>query len=124
MGEPMVRTNFKSDQKPRVSLKQLQAKVDRAESKKVRKRSYGRCEVLRMLGVSAYAVRCWRPADHVHHMISGRGKRGIGKSALAEHKQHVCAQCHLDIGGDIGGKKLERIGGDIPLWTDRYKRVK
>jgi hypothetical protein len=123
MADPLVRTNFKSDQKPRVSLKQLQAKVDRAESAKVRKRSEGQCEVW-VSGDDGWSRRCQRAAEHVHHQISGRGKRGIGISTLKAHKLAVCNFCHRDIHGDIGGKRLERIGGDIPLWTDRYRRVK
>lgn len=131
MAEQRVRTNFKSDQKPRVSLKRLQAKVDKAESVAVRKRSEGRCEVWiasETVHMGDWIVgseyHCGNRADHVHHMIGGRGQRGIGISALAEHKQHVCHSCHRDIGGDIGGKRLERIGGEIPRWTDRYKRVR
>lgn len=98
------------------------AALDKAESKLVRERSGGRCEVweftCRML------LQCRRRAVHVHHMIGGRGKRGIGLSALKEHKQDVCEQCHLDITGDVGGKRLKRVGDVLPRWTDYYERVR
>ena len=108
------------------SRQSIQAAIDRAESAKVRKRSEGRCEVKeqRILfdGYPA-AVRCPHQAVHVMHLIGGRGKRGRGISALKEHKLHGCAQHHREIDGDIGGKKLRRIGGDVPLWSDPYERV-
>ena len=89
---------------------------DKAESEKVKERSGGRCEV-------RTDYRCAHQASEVHHMISGFGKRARGKSLLAEHKQHVCDRCHLDITGDVGGRKLKRVGGVEPLWTDTYERV-
>ena len=96
--------------------------LDRAESQRVRRRSRGRCEVqihLQALG----GLRCNSPAVHVMHLIGGRGKRGRGLSALAVHKLHSCAQHHREIDGGIGGKKLKRIGGGVPMWTDWYERV-
>jgi hypothetical protein len=79
--------------KPRDAAKQtrkeLWAKLDRAESKKVRVRSGGRCEVR--------GPHCGNTAVHVHHKLFGRGVRGKGKSALAINKVHVCAWCHFDI---------------------------
>ncbi len=101
--------------------------LDRAESLKVQERSYGRCEVVVVYsapsGTVLTQIRCTRRATQVHHMIGGRGKRGVGISALSEHKQHVCDRCHLDITGDIGGKKLQRIGEPVPAWTDTYRRI-
>lgn len=109
--------------KPSLKKKANQA-ADRKSNKAVKERSGGRCEVKVLSEVLAeWHWRCQRAATQVHHLIGGRGKRGIGISALAEHKQHVCDQCHLAITGDIGGKKLIRVGGVIPHWTDRYKRV-
>lgn len=106
---------------------------DRAENKFVKERSGGRCEVVEIvrvgndaearLGFSTGLFRCNRRATQVHHMIGGNGKRGRGISALAKHKQHVCDECHLLITGYIGGKKLWREGGMVPLWTDRYRVV-
>ena len=82
-------------------------------------------EVWKVLEVwRVYPQRCLRVATQVHHMIGGRGKRGRGISALAEHKQAVCDVCHEEITGGIGGKKLMRIGGDVPLWTDFYRGVR
>lgn len=98
------------------------AALDRKESLKVQARSGGRCEVY----VEARwgdVWRCDRRAIEVHHMISGRGKRNVGISVLAEHKLNVCQECHLAITGDIGGRKLLRIGGIVPVWTDRYRRA-
>ena len=103
------------------------ASLDRAESVKVQKRSRGRCEVIvkeQWAGLGEASMRCCRKATQVHHMIGGRGKRGVGISALKEHKQHVCDVCHRAIGGGIGGKQLNRVGGAVPFWTDWYERAK
>lgn len=99
--------------------------LDRKESAKVKERSGGRCEVWerdeQMFGWGN--SRCKRAATQVHHMMGGRGVRGRGESALAIRKQHLCDQCHLDITGDIGGKRLKRIGGMVPHYTDVYERI-
>ena len=95
--------------------------VDARESDKVRARSGGRCEVVTFW--PSFLHRCLRRATQVHHLIGGIGKRGRGISALAEHKQHVCDQCHLWITGDLGGRKLQRVGDVVPHWTDCYERV-
>lgn len=113
------------------------AALDRRESAKVRKRSEGRCEVreheivARAYDVATMAIvdvvvsgRCLRRAVHVMHLIGGNGKRGVGISALAIHKLHGCSEHHREIDGDIGGKKLIRVGGTVPLWTDPYRRVR
>ena len=99
---------------------------DRAESAFVMARSGGRCEVLFADGNTAVEQvlffantgehprgRCIRRAVHVHHKLSGRGVRGIGASALAENKLHVCPQCH----DDIHAKRLIPVG-------DKFKRRK
>ena len=98
--------------------------LDVVESNQVRARSGGQCEV-RWLGATGQGEsRCLHLATQVHHMIGGHGRRARGISMFAEHKQAVCDPCHLGITGDIGGKKLVRIGGVVPHWTDSYRRVK
>lgn len=105
--------------------KQADAALDRSESAKVRKRSGGTCEVWEFAPMlHAKAFRCQRRAVHVMHLIGGRGRRGRGISALKEHKLHGCAKHHREIDGDIGGKRLKRIGGPIPYWDDWYERVR
>ena len=107
------------------SRKAIRSSKDRSESRLVRLRSEGRCEVLfEPDGRHHDDPRCNFMASQVHHMIGGRGRRGIGISALKEHKQHVCDDCHRDITGDVGGKKLIRQGGAVPMWTDHYRRVR
>lgn len=107
------------------------AALDTRESKKVKKRSRsdlwpeGQCEIWEAhpLGILP-AIRCHRAMTQVHHMIGGRGKRGIGPSALKEHKQATCDPCHRDITGDVGGRRLERVGGVVPLFSDPYRRIR
>ena len=116
--------------KPRLgqSRQAAQRALDLQESRKVRKRSGGRCEVHEQAvvpGGIVYVLRCIRPAMHVMHLIGGHGKRGIGISALAEHKLHGCAEHHREIDGNIpGGAKLKRIGGPVPYYMDVYERVR
>jgi hypothetical protein len=85
--------------KTRKQLKQararLQAKVEHVENEKVVERSGGRCEV--------GGPRCRSFAEHIHHVLWGRGVRGRGASALASNKVAVCRECHAD----IHGHKLE-----------------
>ena len=107
----------------RAARKRSMQALDRAESDIVRERSGGLCEVyVATLGVG---LRCFCRAVHVHHMIKGRGKRAVGESVLAKHKQHVCHQCHQDIEGGVGGKRLVLVpAGDLPVYTDVYRRVR
>lgn len=103
------------------------ARLDRAENAKVKARSGGSCEVRwRYAGQPNTIIpyRCSDRAVHVHHMIGGRGTRGVGLSRLADHKQHVCSMCHREIGGGVGGRRLRRIGGAVPQWDDVYARVR
>ena len=72
--------------------RQVQAAIDRAESAAVRKSSDGICEI--EWAGDRMDFRCNRRAVHVHHELSGRGVRGIGPSALAANKVHVCAEHH------------------------------
>lgn len=116
------RAAAKAAPKRRSPAKRASLSADRKGSADCRKRSGGRCEAWN--GGDGWSWRCHRAAVHVHHMIGGHGKRGIGISALAEHKQHVCEQCHLDIGGGVGGRKLHRVGGIVPCWTDHYERTR
>jgi hypothetical protein len=107
----------------RADVRKKRESLDDKESDKVKVRSKGQCEVVELHPESKYramAVRCKRRAVHVHHMLSGNGVRARGKSALAEHKQHLCDQCH----SDIHGKVLRRFGQVEPMWTDEYERVK
>jgi hypothetical protein len=87
--------------------------ADERENDKVKARSGGQCEVFS-------PNRCQRRASQVHHMLGGNGVRARGKSLLADHKQHVCAKCHPL----ITSKRLVRIGAEVPLWTDTYKRIR
>ena len=87
---------------------------DEAESRKVRARSKGRCEIV-VLGEG----QCERRANQIHHMLGGWGRRARGTSILAERKQNTCGVCHPLITGHV----LQRIGGPVPLWSDRYRRV-
>lgn len=99
------------------AVRKARRSKDERESDKVRARSGGRCEIS-VIGERA----CPRKAVHVHHMIGGR-MRARGASALADHKQHCCENHHRDIGGSIGGKRLKRVGGEVPWFTDRYERI-
>lgn len=104
----------------RLARKQIRESLDAAENKKVKARSGGQCEVFVLITPPAYGRKCQRRGNQTHHMIGGWGKRARGISALAEHKQWVCQTCHDDIGGHV----LRRIGGDPPVWTDVYERVR
>ena len=108
----------------RAARKRAQQALDRRESAEVRKRSIGRCEAVEVI-TPGIVMRCCGTAVHVHHMIGGRGRRGIGASALAIHKQHICDFCHTNIEGGIGGKRLILIQRlELPLWDDVYRRIR
>lgn len=101
---------------------------DARESKKVKIRSGGRCEVIRALvmpktfGRVVVRNRCSRPAVSIHHMISGRGSRAIGLSRLALHKQHVCDGpdgCHRLI---TEKRLVLQQTGALPRYDDVYVR--
>lgn len=93
--------------------------IDDKESAKVKVRSEGRCEIWTEVNRKV-AWRCKRRALHVHHMLGGIGVRGRGESAKAIRKQHVCPDCHSDIGAHV----LVRQGAEMPHFRDRYRRVK
>ena len=114
---------------PQRTKRSRQTALDRNQNVIVKVRSGLRCEVRVQVMTDARtvwcAVRCGQRASEVHHMIGGRGKRGIGPSALAIHKQHVCASHHRYITGDVGGKRLVLVqAGPLPVYTDPYRRVK
>jgi len=83
--------------------------IDRAENAKVKQRSGGFCEVRGLdrgdpRRGQMYALmewKCRRRASHVHHLISGIGRRNVGKSIEAAHKLHVCDRCHEEIHGHV-----------------------
>lgn len=99
-------------------IRKFRRSKDERESDKARARSGGQCEI-HVIGEG----RCRRVMVQVHHMIGGR-MRGRGISALSDHKQACCEFHHREITGQIGGKGLQRIGGPIPWWTDRYRRLR
>jgi hypothetical protein len=97
-----------------VRRKALEA-FDTRESAKVKARSGGLCEVQeeRIKARLEGWLRCGRHAMHVHHLLGGIGVRGVGESALASNKVHVCAVCHRLIHNHIlrslGGVRFERV---------------
>ena len=97
------------------------AKIDRDENAEVKKRSGGRCEVLEVIMSRSTFRCCWR-ASHIHHLISGIGRRNRGVSILAEHKLHVCADCHREIHGHVLNPINATEREDAA--TVRYKRVR
>lgn len=74
---------------------------DRRENAKMKKRSGGRCEVVVISATYRQPWRCPRRAFHPHHLISGIGRRNVGKSIKSEHKLHVCEACHDEIHGRV-----------------------
>jgi hypothetical protein len=77
------------------------AALDRAENAKVKQRSGGQCEMKwplwdRDARPSGFK-RCPLRASHVHHLISGIGRRNVGKSIESAHKLHLCERCHSEI---------------------------
>lgn len=96
---------------------------DRAENAKVKQRSGGQCEV-QMLWISpseTFPKRCPLRASHVHHLISGIGRRNRGVSILAAHKLHVCERCHSEIHGHVL-KPINATEREAAA-TVRYERV-
>ena len=91
--------------RPRALQKKDRAKakqsVEDRENARVKARSKGQCEVREQFISRGYAEptisstrRCHRRASEVHHLLGGTGRRGIGESAKAENKQHLCGPCH------------------------------
>ena len=103
------------------------AQLDRDENTLVKMRSQGQCEVYENHDIRGHKfsshtllLRCRRRAVQIHHMLGGWGLRARGRSASANHKQHVCVKCHQDITGHV--LKL-RSDGPLPLWSDGYERI-
>lgn len=106
-------------------------RIDREENAKVKYRSTGQCELyeqIDLLGFSskqgAFVItskRCRRRASHIHHLISGIGRRNIGASIEAAHKLHLCDKCHSEIHGHVlkPVNATERYDAD----TIRFERV-
>lgn len=107
------------------------ARIDREENAKVKQRSGGRCEVITVFPAQPgrgpmYAMPlvcpCRRRASHVHHLISGIGRRNVGKSIEAAHKLHACDRCHSEIHGHVL-KPVNDYERDAAA-TVRYERVR
>ena len=82
------------------------AKRERVENATVKARSGGRCEAWErfaghFIDGRPNDLRCVRRAVHIHHLISGVGRRNVRESVLAEHKLHLCPRCHQDIHGHV-----------------------
>jgi hypothetical protein len=103
------------------------AKLDREENAKVKQRSGGQCEVRTVADYSPRSTwhsnfkRCPFRASHTHHLISGIGRRNVGKSILAAHKLHVCERCHEEIHGHVLKPVNDYEREDAA--TVRYERV-
>jgi hypothetical protein len=89
------------DKQDRVKRKQS---VEARENATVKARSTGQCEVREVvtfrdapLGWTPVTYPCCRRASQIHHFLGGSGRRGIGESAKAENKLHVCDKCHDEI---------------------------
>jgi hypothetical protein len=102
------------------------AATDKAENAKVKARSGGQCEVVTLAKVPERNAtlgrwRCPLRASHVHHLISGIGRRNVGKSITAEAKLHVCERCHELIHGHVL-KPVNATEREAAA-TVRYERV-
>jgi len=91
--------------KPRALEKQARLRqkqsVEDTQNARVKARSKGQCEVREQFTSRGFAEptisstrRCVRRASEVHHMLGGSGRRGVGVSAKAENKLHLCGPCH------------------------------
>ena len=122
---------FQTNFKPRPKLldkretKAATAQIDREENAKVKQRSGGRCEIVEVAANAIgrkLEIRCPRRASHVHHLISGIGRRNQGRSILAAHKLHVCDLGHEEIHGHVlqvfDGTQKEDAS------TVRYERIR
>jgi len=103
--------------------------LDRAENAKVKQRSGGQCEVLTVttrlksdFWICVTPRRCHLRASHVHHLISGIGRRNVGRSITAECKLHVCDRCHEEIHGHVL-KPVNDYEKEAAA-TVRYERIK
>jgi hypothetical protein len=101
-------------------------RIDREQNALVKQRSGGQCEALiglsSMIAKAATFRRCARRASHVHHLISGIGRRNVGESIEAAHKLHVCDNCHAEIHGHVLKPENEMERSDAA--TVVYERVR
>lgn len=95
------------------AAKAERAQFDQAQSAEAKRRAGGRCEIF-VVGQG----RCEKRDLHTHHMISGIGRRALGVSAKAIHKQRVCADCHRLITGHVLKVLSE---GRLPVFSDPYE---
>ncbi len=99
VGFPKPRKIDRLNRKLRISS--AQRSIDRIERQKCAKRSQGRCEVIEaVLKPEQSQViyrRCKNRASQNHHLLSGRGRRNVGASILAEHRLCVCQIHHAEI---------------------------
>lgn len=100
--------------------------VDTDENAKVRARSLGHCEVRTAFYANGKLAKsswiCPKRAAHIHHLISGIGRRNIGDSIKAAHKLHVCELHHTEIHGHV--LKPTDEATRYKAATVRYERVK
>lgn len=111
---------FKRTLEKREKKAALDAK-DRAERKKCRLRSSGRCEVVTQTPKpesSALIVkRCQRRAQHNHHLESGHGRRNRGTSILHERRLDCCALCHQLIEAGV----YSPVDPDVAMFADKVR---
>jgi hypothetical protein len=105
-------------EKAKEARERLIVKLDEQGNQEARDRANGRCEIW------IDGVHCTKPDVQTHHLLGKRGTRGRGESAKAIRKQRCCWACHPRITGQIGAGKLQRIGGAMPHYTDRYRSQK
>jgi hypothetical protein len=100
---------------------------DRTENAKAKKRAKGRCERVEVVNASIVVgkgdvveVRCHRKDVHTHHLLSGIGRKNIGRSILASAKIRVCEKCHSDIHARI----LQPTTSTTDAAAIRFRRVR
>jgi hypothetical protein len=97
---------------------------DRKENAKARKRAKGRCEVVEVVLNKATGKPvlgfCTRKDAHTHHLLSGIGRKNIGRSILASAKIRVCESCHTQIHSRI----LQPTTATTEAATIRFRRVR
>lgn len=125
--------------KPRPRLlekRERRAKINATNSEenaKVYARSGGQCEVVTVRAFvhvgkdgperpCLTTTRCRLRASHVHHLISGIGRRNVGKSIEAAHKLHMCEKCHSEIHGHVL-KPVNATEREVAA-TVRWERVR
>jgi hypothetical protein len=100
------------------------ATQDKKENAKAKARAKGRCEVVEAWterkgeAVFYSSFRCKRKDAHTHHLLSGIGRKNIGRSILASAKIRVCQQCHAD----IHAKVLQPTTDTTEAAKVRYRR--